>query len=150
VSRKRRRTPSQLVPLQLDWDLAEMSQEANRCNGCGACRSQIGDVRMCPIFRVVPGEEASPRAKANLMRAVLDGRLDAELLAHDDFKAVADLCVNCHQCRLECPARVDIPKLMIEAKAAYVANNGVRPSDWMLGRFDRLSSIGSKFSLLAN
>ncbi len=57
------------------------------------------------------------------------GRLDRELLCADALKAIADLCVNCHQCRLECPAGVDIPKLMIETKAQYVAANGVPPSD---------------------
>ncbi len=150
ANQKKKSAANTLVPLHLNWDLPQVSQEANRCNGCGACRSQLPDVRMCPIFRVMPSEEASPRAKANLLRAVLDSRLDPELVVHDDFKAVADLCVNCHQCRLECPAGVDIPKLMIEAKAAYVANNGLRPRDWLLSRFDRLSALGSKLSLISN
>ena len=44
---------------------------------------------------------------------------------------MADLCVHCHSCRLECPAGVDIPKLMMEAKAAYVAANGMRFADWI-------------------
>jgi FAD/FMN-containing dehydrogenase len=106
------------VELQLNWTPQEFLDEAGRCNGCGACRSQLGDVRMCPIFRVLPAEEASPRAKANLLRAIFDGGLDPQILAREEFKQVTDLCVNCHQCHLECPAGVDIPKLMIEAKAA--------------------------------
>ena len=91
------------------------------CNGCGACRSTSPDVRMCPIFRMNPREEASPRAKANLVRGLLDGNLPDDTLLQDVCKEVADLCVHCHMCRLECPANVDIPKLMLEAKAAYVA-----------------------------
>jgi FAD/FMN-containing dehydrogenase/Fe-S oxidoreductase len=141
---------SPLVELRLDWSASQVREEAERCNGCGACRSQLDDVRMCPIFRVLPAEEASPRAKANLLRAVMAGHLDAEELVRDEFKAVADLCVNCHQCRLECPAAVDIPKLMIEAKAQYVAANGLKPSDWLLARFDRLSAWGSSLGTLAN
>ncbi len=35
-------------------------------------------------------------------------------------------------CRLECPANVDIPKLMLEAKAAYVRTNGLTLHDWLL------------------
>ncbi len=97
---------------------------ARTCNGCGACRTQSAGSRMCPIFRFAPAEEASPRAKANLMRGVLTGQLDRSTLASDEFKAVADLCVNCQMCRLECPANVDIPKLMIEAKAAAPAGQG--------------------------
>ena len=73
------------------------------------------------------GQPKKPHhAKANLFRGVLAGQLSPAMLADDEFKRVADLCVNCHQCRLECPAGVDIPKLMIEAKAAYVSTNGLR------------------------
>ena len=118
--------------LQLSWDAEEIAHAARNCNGCGACRSQLPETRMCPIFRLAPSEEASPRAKANLLRGVLTGRLDAETIASEEFKKVADLCVNCHQCRLECPASVDIPKLMTEAKAAHLAVTGMRPTDWLL------------------
>ncbi|HEV2972083.1 MAG TPA: anaerobic glycerol-3-phosphate dehydrogenase subunit C [Pirellulales bacterium] len=142
--------PPALVDVQLNWTPAEIAAVASHCNGCGSCRAQSGDLRMCPIFRVAPAEEASPRAKANLFRGLLSGQLDPALLTTDDFKDVADLCVNCHQCRLECPAGVDIPKLMIEAKAAYVATNGLQPSDWILARFDILSALGSHFSPVAN
>ena len=144
-------TPASVpIALHLNWNQAELNQAAERCNGCGACRSQLPDVRMCPIFRVAPLEEASPRAKANLLRAVFEGQLDPNSVALDEFKDIADLCVNCHQCRLECPASVDIPKLMIEAKAMYVDANGLRPSDWLLGRFDRLSALGSALAPLSN
>ncbi len=141
-----------IAPLEthLNWTAASMAATARSCNGCGTCRAQSNDLRMCPIFRANPSEEASPRAKANLIRGVVAGKLDPSLLAADEMKSIADLCVNCHQCRLECPAEVDIPKLMIEAKAAYVATNGLRPSDWVLARFDVLSSWGSRFSPLAN
>ena len=55
---------------------------ARLCNGCGACRSTSPDVRMCPIFRFSPREEASPRAKANLCAGMLTGRLPPdEMLA---------------------------------------------------------------------
>ena len=63
---------------------------------------------------------------------------------------MADLCVNCHMCRLECPASVDIPKLMIEGKGAYVQINGLDSSDWVMSRVDRLSWLGSLLSPLAN
>lgn len=139
-----------LVELQLHWDPDEIAQVARACNGCGACRSQAAEVRMCPVFRFSPAEESSPRAKANLMRGLLSGQLDPESLKTDDFKAVADLCVNCQMCRLECPAGVDIPKLMLEAKAAYVASNGLRFRDWIVTRLDLFSSLGSAASPLAN
>lgn len=138
------------LSLQLAWSETEMSYSGGMCNGCGRCRTQLSDERMCPIFRFAPREEASPRAKANLMRAVLNGQLPSSELSADALKAVADLCVNCHQCRLECPAGVDIPKLMIEAKAQYVATNGLRLSDLVMARIELLSSLGSRMSRVTN
>ncbi|HVX11867.1 MAG TPA: anaerobic glycerol-3-phosphate dehydrogenase subunit C [Pirellulales bacterium] len=142
--------PRELVELQLQWGAGEILQMARACNGCGSCRAQDASVRMCPIFRFGQVEENSPRAKANLMRGILSGQLDADLIKTDSFKDVADLCVNCQQCRLECPAGVDIPKLMLEAKAAYVANNGLRLRDWVVTRLDLFSALGCIVSPLAN
>jgi FAD/FMN-containing dehydrogenase/Fe-S oxidoreductase len=141
---------SKPVALSLQWSAADLGETARSCNGCGLCRSQMPDVRMCPIFRVGPGEEASPRAKANLIRAFTEGQLEPDFFGSESVKEVADLCVNCHQCRLECPAGVDIPKLMIEAKSRYVAANGLSPSDWLLSRIDWLSSWGSVVRPTAN
>jgi FAD/FMN-containing dehydrogenase/Fe-S oxidoreductase len=137
------------LELHLAWN-SELPQVAGNCNGCGRCRTQSPDARMCPIFRLAPSEEASPRAKANLMRAVVDGQLDPVLLTKDELKSIADLCVNCHQCRLECPAGVDIPKLMIECKAQYVASNGLDTTDWILTRLDSVAQWSSRMGPVAN
>ncbi|HUE72770.1 MAG TPA: anaerobic glycerol-3-phosphate dehydrogenase subunit C [Pirellulaceae bacterium] len=139
----------QPLELHLIWN-GTLSPTADRCNGCGRCRTQSPDTRMCPIFRIAPAEEASPRAKANLMRSVISGELDATELTQDTLKSLADLCVNCHQCRLECPAAVDIPKLMVEAKAQYVAANGLDTTDWIVTRLDQVSRWASFFGPLAN
>ena len=140
----------ELIELQLNWQPGEIAHLARACNGCGSCRAQDASVRMCPIFRFGQVEENSPRAKANLMRGILTGQLDAQLIKTDEFKDVADLCVNCQQCRLECPAGVDIPKLMLEAKAAYVSNNGLKLRDWVVTRLDLFSSLGCNLSTVAN
>lgn len=102
------------------------------------------------MLRFAPREEASPRAKANLLRGVLTGRLGASELAGDDLKRIADLCVHCHQCRLECPAGVDIPKLMVECKSQYVSRNGLAMSDWFLTRLDLLATWGGWAPRAAN
>src|SRR5262249_35072844 len=137
------------LELQLIWN-GSLESTSTACNGCGRCRTQSPDARMCPIFRLAPSEEASPRAKANLVRAVISGDLDPALLAKDGLKSIADLCVNCHQCRLECPAGVDIPKLMIEAKAQYVATSGLGTADWVLTRLDSFARWSSRFATLSN
>ena len=143
-------TPNPLGALQLHWGTGELAATVRGCNGCGACRDQGSATRMCPIFRFSPSEEASPRAKANLLSGILTGQLDPKEVAGDEFKAVADLCVNCQMCRVECPAGVDIPRLMLEAKAAYVAANGLRFRDWALTRLDLFGKLGSLASPLVN
>ena len=138
------------LAIQLSWRDAPIDHTARTCNGCGDCRTQQPDERMCPVFRFGPREEASPRAKANLMRALMTGHLDPALLEGEELKRVADLCVNCHQCRLECPAEVDIPKLMVECKAQYVLTNGLRPTDWFMAHLDTLCRWGSRLHPLTN
>jgi FAD/FMN-containing dehydrogenase/Fe-S oxidoreductase len=139
-----------LVELQLNWDPSRVSDAVAACNRCGECRTQTPRLRMCPIFRFMPTEEASPRAKANLLRGVLTGTLDIGALTSDEFKAVADLCVHCHACRLECPAGVDIPRLARESKAAYVAANGFSPAQWAMTRLDLLGPLGGLIAPAAN
>jgi Fe-S oxidoreductase len=149
LAEEQRREPP--FELHLLWPSAEdVALTARNCNGCGRCRTQSVDARMCPIFRIAPAEESSPRAKANLVRAVLTGRLKGDQLTSDDCKALADLCVNCHQCRLECPATVDIPKLVLEAKSQYVVNNGLNTADFLLSRLDRVASWASLARPFAN
>ncbi|MEI8372403.1 MAG: anaerobic glycerol-3-phosphate dehydrogenase subunit C [Planctomycetota bacterium] len=139
-----------LVELQVNWDPQRVADATASCNRCGECRSQSPQVRMCPIFRFLPTEEASPRAKANLIRGILNRSIDLSRLATDAFKEVADLCVHCHSCRLECPAGVDIPKLMMEAKTAYLRTNGLRFADWIMTHLDLLASIGHLVAPLTN
>ena len=139
-----------LVELQLNWDPSRVADATAACNRCGECRAQSPDVRMCPIFRFAPTEEASPRAKANLIRGVLNGTIDLSRLTSDEFKDMADLCVHCHSCRLECPAGVDIPKLMMEGKGAYVLSSGLQLADWVMTRFDLLAALGSSVAPLTN
>jgi Fe-S oxidoreductase len=68
----------------------------------------------------------------------------------DQTKAIVDTCVNCHQCRLECPANVDIPKLVLEAKSQYVVNNGLTMKDWFVSRLDTIAGWASFIRPLAN
>ena len=135
---------------ELNWQLPQIAMAARNCNGCGRCRTGTNNERMCPVFRLAPREESSPRAKANLMRGIVTGQLDPKVLATDEFRQIADLCVNCHQCRIECPAQVDIPKLMVEAKAQYHKENGMKISDWLLSRLDRLYRIFGSTPNLSN
>ncbi|MEM9364988.1 MAG: FAD-linked oxidase C-terminal domain-containing protein [Planctomycetota bacterium] len=142
--------PPQMEVLQQWSGNAPITRASRECNGCARCRSDSKDERQCPMFRITGSEEASPRAKANLLRGVLSGKLTVAELTGERAKEIADLCFNCHSCRVECPASVDIPKIVGELKAQYVATNGLSLSDFLLGRIDSIAAVGSRVAWLAN
>ncbi len=146
----RRRAAREDAEPQLRWTPGESAAEARLCNGCGQCRTDSPQQRMCPIFRATGDEAASPRAKANLLRHLLHPETDPRLLPSDDVRAVADLCVNCKMCATECPARVNVPKLMLELKAANVSRYGMDRSDWVLARAEAFARVGSAFAPVVN
>jgi FAD/FMN-containing dehydrogenase/Fe-S oxidoreductase len=138
------------APFRLHWDNGALYRETGHCNGCGYCRTEVFSRRMCPIFRATHDEAASPRAKANLLRSLLREGGDPHSLSADEVRAVADLCVNCKMCAHECPAHVNIPKLMLEAKAINVAEFGLDWSDWFLARAEGFARWGSVFAPAVN
>src|SRR5205807_7886287 len=103
-----------------------------------------------PIFRATHAEAATPRAKANLLRHLLQEGADPRQVSANEVREVADLCVNCKMCAVECPAHVNIPKLMLEAKAANVAEHGLDRSDWVLARTESFARVGSALALFIN
>ena len=123
---------------------------ASTCQGCGTCRSLDPTSRMCPSFRALRREAASPRSQANLIREVATGQVDPRLWGADEFKAHADLCIHCKLCRTECPSAVDVSSLMLEAKAAYVEKHGLPPSDWIFSRIEFWARLGSRFPIITN
>jgi FAD/FMN-containing dehydrogenase/Fe-S oxidoreductase len=136
------------VVRQLIWQTDELEDHVTACNGCGTCRTEDFQRRMCPMYRVEHGEAASPRAKANLLRNVLTS--DPAQLGADEVREVADFCVNCKMCAYECPAHVNVPKLMLEAKAANCSERGLDRSDWLLARMESVAALGSTFAMTTN
>jgi FAD/FMN-containing dehydrogenase/Fe-S oxidoreductase len=143
------RTASGLTTF-LYWPEEDPRAESERCNGCGQCRTVAPASRMCPIFRATHDEAATPRAKANLLRGLLQEGADRRELSSDEVRAVADLCVNCKMCAHECPAHVNIPRLMLEAKAANVERHGLDRSDWAMSRTETFTRVGSVLAPIAN
>src|SRR5205823_11941269 len=122
------------------WQPQEWTGQVAACNRCGMYRTQAAPARMCPIFHAGRAEEATPRAKANLLRTLLRPGGDPRRLSAADVRAVADLCVNCKMCAQECPSHVNIPKLMLEAKAAHVAEHGLDRAEWVMTRLNSFSA----------
>lgn len=144
------RQEEEATAVLLHWRPGDMAMECQSCNGCGECRTETPALRMCPFFRATHEESATPRAKANLMRHLLQPGADPRLLSSDEVRAVADLCINCKMCAHECPAHVNVPKLMLQVKAANVAEHGLDRTDWAMARTESFAGLGSAFAPLAN
>ena len=128
----------------------EFRAELEQCSGCGVCLSRESDFRMCPVFRAVGEELGSSRAKANILRLWATGQLEKKDFESAEFRKFLDLCVNCKACSVECPAGVDISKLMAAVRAEYVRRRGLRRAELALSHNRYLSVMGSIFSPVSN
>jgi FAD/FMN-containing dehydrogenase/Fe-S oxidoreductase len=126
----------------LDTDLWQ--NEIEKCHGCGACRNY------CPVAVETGEEAATARAKGNLLRAVISGRIEPGAMTTAPFKEVMDLCVNCRLCHSECPTAIDIPGMVVMAKEIYVRARGKSAADRVLTAAGPLLRIGSALAPLAN
>ena len=138
------------LELQLQWEPTSIFGEVDRCNGCGLCRSRSEHLRMCPLFRFFSDEDASPRAKANLLRGVLDENLGLDILADQSVKSLADRCFHCQMCRIECPGQVDVSSLAFRCKSAYAAAHGLPLTEHFFTRIDAILRFFSFFGYPLN
>ncbi len=112
------------------------------CNGAAVCRKRtIGT--MCPSFMVTREEEHSTRGRANMLRAVLSGRLPVPELTSERMYRVMDLCVECKGCKAECPSSVDMAKIKFEFLAQYHCEHGVPLRSRLFAHIARFSRFAS-------
>jgi heterodisulfide reductase subunit C len=126
-------------------DSPAILEEIEKCHGCGKCRTY------CPLMRVGKDEKYTARAKANLLRAVIGGRIDASFLVDQEFKDNMDLCISCEQCLVECPTQVDIPGIAMAFREQYVDRKG--PGGIVadvMGKPDKIGKAGSKLAGVTN
>lgn len=115
------------------------------CVHCGFC------LPACPTYVRLGDENDSPRGRLYLMRAVSEGRLEADAPA---FQLHIDRCLGCLACESVCPSGVEYGRLLEEAREATSA---ARPrfvrlllrifgspllTDWFLGAARALRGSG--------
>jgi len=135
---------------ELEFGKDELLLELEQCSGCGVCLSTEQQARMCPVFRAMGEELGSSRAKVNVLRFWATGQMDDRQFESAEFRKFLDLCVNCKACSVECPAGVDVSKLVSAARAEYVRRKGLRLSEVFLSRNRYLSMVGSMFGPISN
>ncbi len=123
-----------------------------KCHGCGACRSLTNLAAMCPVYKALQAEEASPRAKANILRHLLSsqGGLPPEDEVVAEMTRLTDLCVNCKMCSVECPVGIDVAKLMVELRARRAEKNGLAWDEKVAKRWNTILSLLATFPSIGN
>ena len=119
------------------------------CNGASVCR-KTGNGTMCPSYMATREEKHSPRGRADLMRAVLSGKLPHHEMTGETLYDALDLCLECKACKAECPSNVDIAKLKYEVLAQHNETNGTPLRSLLFAHVHRLSQAASLWSGAAN
>lgn len=128
----------------------EVALELERCNGCGLCRTNEKELRFCPVFRATGDELAASRAKMNVLRFWASGQMSNEDFESPEFRKFLDLCVNCRACLRECPAGVDVSKVITAARAEYARRKGMSLTQRFLGHNRYLSMPAGAFASISN
>ncbi|MFN9040842.1 MAG: 4Fe-4S dicluster domain-containing protein, partial [Planctomyces sp.] len=101
---------------------------------------------MCPFVDHSHSEDFTPRAKANLLRRALCADAPADLLQSESIKPVIESCFNCRQCEIDCPSEVNIPHIVLEARAQFVRAHGLTRTQWLLSRVHNWGKLASRFA----
>ena len=133
--------------LLLQWD-NDFEDEVEKCHGCSKCTTVSTATRMCPIYKFTREEAASPKSKANILRALISLKIDNQSLYESAFQYVIDRCVNCGSCQLECPSNVQIPKMAVEARSQYAQRFGVSLGHRLLVQAEAAGRYTRKFAPL--
>ncbi len=93
-----------------------MLKTTGNCGKCGICLS------VCPVFKVLKEEEASPRARIQLIRAYEEKRLPSSPL----LKELISKCLMCGSCAAACPSGVDHYAKFMQMRSELIDTHGDR------------------------
>jgi Fe-S oxidoreductase len=121
-----------------------------QCNGCGGCRKETPT--MCPTFLVTGDELMSTRGRANLIRAVLEGRglNGSPPLRAPELEQALSNCLSCKACTSECPSNVNLALLKAELLFARSRQEGLSIRQRLFSSVNVLGRLGRAVPWLAN
>jgi Fe-S oxidoreductase len=87
-------------------DLKNLEEYIKRCMRCGFCRA------VCPVFEEIGIESLVTRGKLAILEGIIEGKLEpTEGAARRIFQCT--ICKNCYE---ECPAGVEVDRIISEAR----------------------------------
>ncbi|MCK4862878.1 MAG: (Fe-S)-binding protein [Dehalococcoidales bacterium] len=90
-------------------------EDLDKCTKCGFCMSY------CPVYQEEHVESSVARGKIMLIRALLDGTLEAT----DEMAEQLNRCTLCMTCAENCPAGTQVPAVITAARADKVRLKGL-------------------------
>jgi glycolate oxidase iron-sulfur subunit len=92
--------------LRTDQGEKTLYDAACQCSRCGYC------MQACPTYAATGRETWSPRGRNQLLRSILESRLDDPRCAGEAFST----CLSCGACTTACPAKVPTSELVLEGR----------------------------------
>ena len=92
----------------------EALREALYCIKCGAC------LNMCPVYESIGGH-----AFGNAYMGGIGAVVTAYHRSLEAAEDTLELCAGCGYCREICPARVDVPRMVLELRHRLVMAHGI-------------------------
>ena len=89
-----------------------------RCSSCGFCRAR------CPIFGLTKRPAFNARGKMLVLKEVMDGTIDL----NDELIETLFQCTTCASCSEHCPAGVDVPEIIKQARRDMVHVGSCHPA----------------------
>jgi Fe-S oxidoreductase len=130
-------------------DQGGFAKAVELCNGSGFCRKRTGGT-MCPSYMVTLDEQDTTRARANMLRSVIEGTLPPEELTGRRMKEVMDLCVGCKACKTECPSRVDVASMKTDVLSQAGREHGFSLRQKAAGHIRRQLALAALVPSLYN
>src|SRR5438128_10924803 len=135
------------VPVEWDtaqyWDAKALDRELRRqydvCNSCRLC------FNLCPAFPTLFEHFDSQAVES-----------DPDKLSEGEVKQFVELCYNCKLCFVKCPYTpphkflIDIPKVVMRARAVEAKAQGLDLRELMLSSPDQIGPLASKAAPLVN
>ena len=88
------------------------------CGKCGLCLSA------CPVYQVLKEEQASPRARLQLIKAFENNTLDSSPL----LKEIISKCLMCGACAVTCPSGINHYEKFMAMREKMVEDLGETPA----------------------
>ena len=124
---------------------------AEQCNGSADCRkSSVMGGTMCPSYMATKDENATTRARANILREFLTNSEKKNPFDHKEIYQVMDLCLSCKGCKSECPSNVDMARYKAEFLQHWHDTNGIPFRTRLIANISELNKLGMIFPLIFN